>query len=316
MRSKLNNQDEVNEESFELLTHCPEPEKFCQGAAKLGELARHVPQAIDCVFLRLVARLAKVLRLLKNSPGPKLILAAQEWANSQVRRVEESLMGQMDVLLKVRDVGMAEGCVATAADVSSLLPKIMETGTNIALMLASIPTSKCRSPKVEKAVEISDDSQTPSTVPAEPAEQPEPSMAEPSAPSSSEPATGLKRKRQRAEPAPAQAAFDIFSEPLITDLPEYPIAKAKASHPSHPRTVRSAAPVEEGDSMVTRGGIEKPRRGYNVWTEAEENRVIDGIKRYGKNWSIIRECCNLQHRKSGDIKDKWRVLQKNGRLPS
>lgn len=34
----------------------------------------------------------------------------------------------------------------------------------------------------------------------------------------------------RAEPAPAQAAFDIFSEPLITDLPEYPIAKAKARH--------------------------------------------------------------------------------------
>lgn len=288
--------DEVNDESFDLLTSCHGSADFCEGAARLGERAQKVPQAISCLFLRLVARLSKVLRLLSSSPGPKMIVAANEWSNSKVRRVEESLRSQIDLLLKVRDVGIDEGCVsaAAAADVSSLLPKVLQTGRQIALSLASMTFSKIDPPK---AVEISDDSQT-SEVQETSAPQ---TSAEPSAPSrSAEAAPGtLKRKRQ--------SPVDIFSEPLNSELAELPKAKA-----SPVRKIRSIAPVEEGDSMVTKGDVPKPRRGYDVWTESEEQRVIAGFEKYGRQWELIRTTFDLRHRTGSQIKDKWRVLHKRG----
>lgn len=292
--------DEVNDESFDLLTSCHGSEDFCEGAARLGERAQNVPQAISCLFLRLVARLSKVLRLLSSSPGPKMIVAANEWSNSKVRRAEESLRSQIDLLLKVRDVGIDEGCVsaAAAADVSSLLPKVLQTGRQIALNLASMTFSKIDPPK---AVEISDDSQT-SEVQETSAPQ---TSTEPSAPrgnpcSSGEAAPGiLKRKRQ--------SPVDIFSEPLNSELAELPKAKA-----SPVRKIRSTAPVEEGDSKVTRGDVPKPRRGYDVWTESEEQRVIAGFEKYGRQWELIRTTFDLRHRTGSQIKDKWRQLHKRG----
>jgi len=295
--------DEVNDESFDLLTSCHGSEDFCQGAARLGERAQNVPQAISCLFLRLVARLSKVLRLLSSSPGPKMIVAANEWSNSKVRRAEESLRSQIDLLLKVRDVGIDEGRVsaAAAADVSSLLPKVLQTGQQIALNLASMTFSKIDPPK---AVEISDDSQTSEVQQETSAAQT--STAEPSAPSrlgEAAPCQGiLKRKRQ--------SPVDIFSEPLNSELAELP--KAKDAKASPVRKIRSTAPVEEGDSKVTKGDVPKPRRGYDVWTQSEEQRVIVGFEKYGRQWELIRTTCDLRHRTGSQIKDKWRQLHKRG----
>ncbi|CAK9052622.1 unnamed protein product [Durusdinium trenchii] len=290
--------DEVNEEAIRLLKDAKDVQQFCDAASRLGESAKEVPEAIQCVLLRLVARLAKVLRLLCSSPGPMLLNAASDWA----QQVQKSPEHGLETLLEVRDVGLAEGVISSAdvrTGVSLLLPKMLQAGQRICNFLAI---------KGKGGLETIELSDSQNSVGADAAGQAASSIAQ-------------TRKRPRPQPAqPAQPvqppaaqvaqvapSVDIFSEPLLSDLPKQPSQPVKK--------VRSAAPVSsDGDSFVAKDGPARPRRGYNVWTEAEEQRLIAGYKKYGKDWKMIRANCGLEHRDNVQIKDKWRVLQKNGTM--
>eukprot|EP00440_Ansanella_granifera_P016208 gb/GFBE01017609.1/.p1 GENE.gb/GFBE01017609.1/~~gb/GFBE01017609.1/.p1 ORF type:complete len:394 (+),score=80.75 gb/GFBE01017609.1/:1-1182(+) len=110
-----------------------------------------------------------------------------------------------------------------------------------------------------------------------------------------------------SEPRPAQAqmvAHDIFSAPLPGDLDLRKPAE---------KQIRSEAPVtSDGDSAAAREDVPARIRRYDLWTEQEERRLIEGYRRYGKSWSMIRTTCDLRHRTAIQIKDKWRNLKKAG----
>ncbi|CAE7296900.1 unnamed protein product [Symbiodinium natans] len=55
---------------------------------------------------------------------------------------------------------------------------------------------------------------------------------------------------------------------------------------------------------------------YKAWTEDEEQRLLEGFRKYGKQWKMISKCCGLPHRNGTQVKDKWRVLNKNGLVPA
>ncbi|CAE7390055.1 unnamed protein product [Symbiodinium pilosum] len=117
---------------------------------------------------------------------------------------------------------------------------------------------------------------------------------------------GAQPPKQAAE---GRASGDIFTAPLVSELQEVP-DPAEGSRPK--KRIRSVAPAVEGDSFVARGQAPKARKEYSAWTEGEEQRLLEGFKKYGKQWSMISKCCGLRHRNGMQIKDKWRILKKNG----
>jgi len=63
-------------------------------------------------------------------------------------------------------------------------------------------------------------------------------------------------------------------------------------------------------------GVKRPGSGpKKPWSAHEEEMVYKGVKRYGVgNWAMIRENF-LPYRSNIGIKDKWRTMTKQGRLP-
>ena len=70
------------------------------------------------------------------------------------------------------------------------------------------------------------------------------------------------------------------------------------------------------------GLLNRPKRGLFVIVVffsdkqilGEEQRLIQGYRHYGKDFESIRLSYNLRHRTGGQLKDKIRVLQRNGTI--
>ncbi|CAJ1454411.1 unnamed protein product, partial [Effrenium voratum] len=251
--------EDVDRRAFALLSHTDDETRFCAGAHDLGELAMGVPQAMNCSSLRLVARVAKVLRMLSGMPGPRLIAMASNWAE-EVLRMPEVSKAEIDQLLKVRDAGLSEGSVsaAAAADVRWLPPKVLQAAKRLSLEAlcqdlgrASLRACPLKAGSAQEDSErlSSDNSQTSTaTVPGD--------VAMSAAPSN----TGAESQKGQKRSA------DIFLDPVANDLPKTEGPQIVAA-----KRVRSAAPVLEGASSVSRGGGSASlRRPYTVWTELEE----------------------------------------------
>ncbi|CAJ1454412.1 unnamed protein product, partial [Effrenium voratum] len=269
--------EDVDRRAFALLSHTDDETRFCAGAHDLGELAMGVPQAMNCSSLRLVARVAKVLRMLSGMPGPRLIAMASNWAE-EVLRMPEVSKAEIDQLLKVRDAGLSEGSVsaAAAADVRWLPPKVLQAAKRLSLEAlcqdlgrASLRACPLKAGSAQEDSErlSSDNSQTSTaTVPGD--------VAMSAAPSNTGAESQKGQKRQSFPRNPCHGSIrttlcvsaDIFLDPVANDLPKTEGPQIVAA-----KRVRSAAPVLEGASSVSRGGGSASlRRPYTVWTELEE----------------------------------------------
>jgi len=107
---------------------------------------------------------------------------------------------------------------------------------------------------------------------------------------------------------------DIFSAPLHSEVVEAQRRRLLRQdvEPAAVLTVRSEAHAPEGDTDVMRDDVPNASRRRERWTELEEKRLVDGVKRYGKQWALIRTSCSLRGRTTVQLKDKWRNLQKAG----
>ena len=214
-RSKV---EEINDEAFKLLRDSEDVEQFLGGAKELGEWAIEAESEVKkCVFLRLVARLAKLLRLLRSAPGPKLIAAASAWVKEGFQQVD------LAVLIRLRDLGLAEGSVSVGEDVSWLLPEVLKAGQQMSLHLQQPP----------ETVELSDsEAQTPSS-------RKRPQPLQPDLP----------------QPEPNS---DLFSAPLLSELPTSPTKKIRSAAPvidgdSHVATSAGPNKLRKGYNRWTDG---------------------------------------------------------------
>ncbi|CAE7226964.1 unnamed protein product [Symbiodinium sp. CCMP2592] len=262
---------------------------FSEGANALCEKTVGVSRdaLLQCGRLRLVARLAKVLRLL-SQPGERLSKAARDWAKTP----------SVDALLEVRDIGLEEGPASSAASSDRVSREVFQAARKL---------SRDMLPKhgEEDPIEAFGDSQA-STVPGE------------ASPAESREYRALKRYKPgktgvQGEGSASRGGPNIFDAPLVSEMPSF--EDGLAGRPSNKR-VHSFAQTSEGDTFVAQGGAPKARKEYSVWTEGEEQRLLEGFKIYGKQWAMISKCCGLQHRSGMQIKDKWRILQKNGIVPA
>eukprot|EP00931_Biecheleriopsis_adriatica_P100369 TRINITY_DN75695_c0_g1_i1.p1 TRINITY_DN75695_c0_g1~~TRINITY_DN75695_c0_g1_i1.p1 ORF type:complete len:373 (-),score=71.15 TRINITY_DN75695_c0_g1_i1:166-1242(-) len=323
-------------------------EMFTEGSDCLFEMIEVASETRDedlmsCTRLRLVARMAKVLRLLNNFPGPSLAAAAQNWADT-VPQNAEGAAAAVDALLAVRDVGLSEGATSAAAAASQnsehlitlviraaqrlneALPKPtardvlsqLEAGLaqRVQCSQADAPNSTKDTQECMESITVcsSDSQASQATVPGRP--------------SASSAPTEVQHKKRRSLSAAGDAGADE-SQSSQASLQE--AADASGSSRQAPalgndiflapllgdepaaKRVRSAAPVtEDGDSEVKQGDVPSRPRSYESWTEQEERRLIDGYKKYGKSWATIRTTCSLRHRTQIQIKDKWRNLHKAG----
>ncbi|CAE7191373.1 unnamed protein product, partial [Symbiodinium microadriaticum] len=97
---------------------------FSEGANALCEKTVGVSREalLQCRRLRLVARLAKVLRLLSH-PGERLSKAARDWAKAP----------NIDALLEVRDIGLEEGPASRAASPDRLSGEVFQAARKLSL---------------------------------------------------------------------------------------------------------------------------------------------------------------------------------------
>jgi len=68
-----------------------------------------------------------------------------------------------------------------------------------------------------------------------------------------------------------------------------------------------------GFQVVAPGGgrlVPGRTREYRQWTEAEEDRLMEGYRARGASWECIRKDFGLAHRTGTQLKDKWRTLAK------
>ncbi|CAE8649128.1 unnamed protein product, partial [Polarella glacialis] len=107
-------------------------------------------------------------------------------------------------------------------------------------------------------------------------------------------------------PLPGERALKIRQAGQMVQLP----GEGDAEQP--PKRVRAQAPTLEGDSEVLQGHVPAPQRSYQPWTLADEQRLMEGFKKYGRSWETIRTTFQLRHKTSGQVKDKWRNLRKLG----
>jgi len=107
-------------------------------------------------------------------------------------------------------------------------------------------------------------------------------------------------------PLPGERALKIRQAGQMVQLP----GEGDAEQP--PKRVRAQAPTLEGDSEVLQGHVPAPHRSYQPWTLADEQRLMEGFKKYGRSWETIRTTFQLRHKTSGQVKDKWRNLRKLG----
>ena len=264
---------------------------FCEGANALCEKTLGVSRdaLLQCRRLRLVARLAKVLRLL-SQPGERLSNAARDWAKTP----------DIDTLLAVRDIGLEEGPASRAASADRLPREVFQAARKL---------SREMLPKhaEEDPIEIASKDSQASTVPGEP-----------SRPAESSEERGLKRYKPgkpgqgegSADQRPSRSGPNIFDDPLVSELP------ASEDGRRSNKRVHSFAQLLDGDTSVAQGGAPKLRKEYSAWTEGEEQRLLEGFRIYGKQWNMISKSCGLQHRNGMQIKDKWRNLQKKGLVPA
>jgi len=271
---------------------------FTEGANALCEKTEGVSRdaLLRCRRLRLVARLAKVLRLL-SQPGERLSNAARDWAKTP----------NIDALLEVRDIGLEEGPASRAASPDRLPREVFQAARKL---------SRAMLPKhvEEDPIEIASRDSQASTVPGEA-----------SRPAESSEDRGLKRYKTGKPGVQGERSADqmrressrgqgpnIFDAPLVSELP----ASDGLPAPRSNKRVHSIAQMLEGDSFVAQGGAPKRRKEYSAWTEGEEQRLLEGFRIYGKQWNMISKSCGLQHRSGVQIKDKWRTLQKKGLVPA
>ncbi|CAE7548963.1 unnamed protein product [Symbiodinium sp. CCMP2456] len=270
---------------------------FCKGANALCEKTLGISRdaLLQCRRLRLVARLAKVLRLL-SQPGERLSNAARDWAKTP----------NIDALLGVRDIGLEEGPSSSSASSDRLPREVFEAARKLSREM--LPKHAEEDP-IEIASSKDSQSQA-STVPGEafrPAESSEDRGLK-----RYKPTPGVQGERS-ADQRPSRGGPNIFDDPLVSELPAF--EDCLPGGRSNKR-VHSFAQLVEGDTSVAQAGAPKPRKEYTVWTEGEEQRLLEGFRIYGKQWNMISKSCGLQHRNGIQIKDKWRNLQKNGLVPA
>ena len=237
---------EVDAAAFHLLnTDFKGVKAFSEGANALCAQTVGVSRdaLLQCGRLRLVARLAKVLRLL-SQPGERLSNAARDWAKTP----------SIDALLEVRDIGLEEGPASSAASSDRLSREVFQ---------AACKLSREMLPKhgEEDPIEASGDSQA-STVPGEA-----------SGPAASSEGRALKRYKPGkpavqgdADQRPSRGGPNIFDDPLVSELPSF--EDGLPGRPSNKR-VHSFAQTLEGDTFVAQGGAPKARKEYSAWTPVE-----------------------------------------------
>ncbi|CAK0848179.1 unnamed protein product [Prorocentrum cordatum] len=92
--------------------------------------------------------------------------------------------------------------------------------------------------------------------------------------------------------------------------PQPPLVAAAASLTSR---VRSPAGVDAGDSDIFRDDIPAARvHDRMAWTPEEEQRLVEGQRRFGNRWETVRTTCNLRHRTGSQLREKFRNLQRAG----
>lgn len=91
------------------------------------------------------------------------------------------------------------------------------------------------------------------------------------------------------------------------------VVQAPAPSTSGVRHVRARAAAQGADIFGEDMPIERSRK-REAWTADEEQRLIQGYKRYGTQWENIRTTCNLEHRNGVQLKDKVRNLCRARRL--
>jgi len=348
--------------------------KGCEAClTEMLETGKVVPQEVlmGCTRLRLVARLAKVVKQLGDSPSPDLVRHAASW----VRETEEApSAAAVDGLKEVMDTGyqgplsaaglggnlLAVKIIKACQQINSVLPRLQaatelpeelpkDANEEVIAVSDSQDTQGSQLPGHDRQAEpevkrrrwrrVSGGSETGASNPelhvvlrlqpsrggaSSPAGQsPEGSKSRPSSDHGpfAAPASRQMPRSLASVPTPTTSALadgdDIFSAPLHSEV----VAAQRrleqgveplSSQPAAIRRVRSEAPAPEGDSDVMRDDVPKASGPRERWTEMEEKRLIDGVKRYGQQWSLIRTSCSLRSRTQMQLKDKWRNLKKAG----
>lgn len=79
------------------------------------------------------------------------------------------------------------------------------------------------------------------------------------------------------------------------------------------QTVPSVVSAALRESSTFYGDV--PRmRAYTPWSDDEELRLVEGQRRYGNQWELIRKRYNLRHRLGTQLREKWRNLNRSGRV--
>ncbi|CAE7642925.1 unnamed protein product [Symbiodinium sp. CCMP2456] len=191
---------------------------FSDGANALCEKTVGISRdaLLQCRRLRLVARLAKVLRLL-SQPGERLCNAARDWARTP----------NIDALLELRDIGLEEGPALRAANPDQLQHEVFQAARKL---------SREMLPKhvEEDPIEVSPRDSQASTVPGE----------------ACRPSKQGVQGDGAAEQRPSRGGPNIFDAPLIGELPAF--EDGLPGRRSNKR-VHSFAQMLEGDSFVAQG---------------------------------------------------------------
>lgn len=86
-----------------------------------------------------------------------------------------------------------------------------------------------------------------------------------------------------------------------------------------PRKRRRISPTHDVDDLWEddpEAPLGPKRRVYRDWTADETSAVIEGYRKFGRNWKMVKHNCmhRLSRRTTVQIKDKWRTLVQNGEL--
>jgi len=81
-----------------------------------------------------------------------------------------------------------------------------------------------------------------------------------------------------------------------------------------PQIVRSTAPHGRYKPNIFEDPLPPQIRKNMSWSEEEEHKLVQGHRRHGNNWELIRQMCGLNHRLGTQLREKWRNLEKAGQV--